>query len=334
MQSKSDVNYAPIAIFTFNRPRHTECLIKSLVKCPEFQLSRVYVFTDGPRNSADLDSTNQVSVIIEQFKKCNANVIHIRRDKNIGLAKSVISGVSDVLLDNGRVIVLEDDLIVHRGFLTYMNQMLERLKNSEQVMSISGHALNIKFPEHYRNMVYLNPRSSSWGWGTWLVKWQLVDWQVTRFNELLISKESRQRFSLGGDDLYGMLEDRIKGRNSSWSIVFDFAHFENKMFCAYPQYTYIINQGFDGSGVHCGDFIPSIFNSNINHDKILDTNEQLTPCLDVVEKVRLALNCDVSPSLKFRFFRLRRFIISRLKNIKNMIYRCFRSIKRFLKLSY
>lgn len=98
--------------------------------------------------------------------------------QNIGLAQSVISGVTEIINKYGKAIILEDDLILHPNFLNYMDQGLEKFKDDKRILSVYGYGLKIKKPKGYQGDVYLARRSSSWGWGTWADRWIEIDWEV------------------------------------------------------------------------------------------------------------------------------------------------------------
>ena len=53
----------------------------------------------------------------------------IEREKNYGLARSIIDGVTTQVNAYGRTIVLEDDLVTAPYFLQFMNSALEMYKD-------------------------------------------------------------------------------------------------------------------------------------------------------------------------------------------------------------
>ena len=116
----------PIALFTYNRPDHTQKTLDALSKNPEAIESVLYVFCDGPKENAsrtEIENINKVYEIVKnelRFKK----VIVTIQTKNQGLAKNIVSGVTEVVNKHNSVIVLEDDLILAKSFLTYMDSAL------------------------------------------------------------------------------------------------------------------------------------------------------------------------------------------------------------------
>jgi hypothetical protein len=241
-------NLVPIALFTYRRvPRKT---IKSLLNNNLTSQSDLYIFSDGYKN--DLDKLDVLKVR-EYLKTINGfkSVTIIESEKNKGLANSIISGVSKIMEKYGKVIVVEDDLLVSSDFLDYMNNALEFYKNDSNIWSISGYGPKLPCLETYDKDLYLSPRGSSWGWATWKDKWNSVDWDVKSFEKLKHNKQMRKKFELGGNDMYKMLELQMLGKIDSWAIRWGFSQFLQKSYTVYPKFSKIVNDGFnDAKGTH------------------------------------------------------------------------------------
>lgn len=171
---------APIVLFVYNRPDHTRQTVEALQQNILADESELFIYSDAPKDTTSIKKVNLVRKYLMQvqgFKK----VTLIFRERNWGVAKSIIDGVTTVVGKYSRVIVLEDDLVTSPFFLTYMNRALETYATDNRIMSISGynHPRRVmKFPRSYKNDVWLSLRNSSWGWGTWANRWGKVDWQV------------------------------------------------------------------------------------------------------------------------------------------------------------
>src|ERR1039457_2588842 len=115
---------APIVLFTYNRLLHTVSTVKSLQKNDMAETSELIVFSDGPKLESD---SGKVQAVREYLKTIAGfkRVSIIERDENIGLARSIIAGVTEIVEKNGRIIVLEDDMVTSPWFLRYMNEALE-----------------------------------------------------------------------------------------------------------------------------------------------------------------------------------------------------------------
>ena len=240
---------APVALFVYNRPIHTQKTIEALQANFLSTDSDLYIFSDGFKNTDDKGQVIQVREIIRKttgFK----NVKIFERESNIGLANSIIGGVTEIINQYNKIIVLEDDIVTSRNFLTYMNTCLDFFENQTDIYSVTGFNIPIKVPAKYSLPIYLSKRPSSWGWATWKNRWEHVDWEVKDFNVLLKNKKIQKKFNEGGDDLFRMLKQQQQGQINSWAIRWAYHHFINKGYCIFPVVSKLNNIGTDNSGVH------------------------------------------------------------------------------------
>jgi hypothetical protein len=74
----------------------------------------------------------------------------------MGLADSIIDGVSMLAHRYGKVIVLEDDLVTSPYFLHYMNEALSIYENDDRVMHIAGYIPPINTKDLPEPFFYVN----------------------------------------------------------------------------------------------------------------------------------------------------------------------------------
>jgi hypothetical protein len=240
---------APIVLFVYNRPEHTHRTVEALVQNVLADKSSLYIFSDGPKNETDLKKVNSVRNYIKTIIGFE-NIEIVLRKTNFGLANSVITGVTEVFQHYDEVIVLEDDMISSPFFLKYMNGVLRVFEDDQRIFSVTGYTFPIKIPNNYKNPLYLSPRSSSWGWGTWKNRWEKADWEVKDFSSFINNKQRVKNFNKGGDDLTRMLKNSISGKVDSWSVKWTYTHFLHSAYCVYPVKSLIQNIGADWTGVH------------------------------------------------------------------------------------
>lgn len=245
------MSLAPIVLFLYNRPVHTQRTIEALLDNSLANKSDLIIFSDGPKDSIAQLAVDKVRAYIKTIKGFNSIKV-IERDVNLGLATSVITGVSEIIAQHGSAIVLEDDLITAPDFLSFMNAALINYKNEAKIFSIAGYNFPIDIPNDYENDVYFFPRGMSWGWATWSDRWEKADWDVKDYPEFKKNRNKKKEFDKGGNDLSHMLSLQMNGLLDSWAIRWCYAIFNNKALCVYPVTSLIQNIGFDGSGTHCG----------------------------------------------------------------------------------
>ncbi len=242
---------SPIILFVYNRPIHTRKTLEALQKNELASESELFIFSDGPKieNDENIKKVREYIKTIDGFK----SVTIIEREKNLGLANSVISGVTEIIDKYGKVIVLEDDIVTSKYFLGFMNEALDFFENDSNIFSISGFSdKRVEIPSNYKKEIYLSYRFGSWGWATWRNCWDKVDWIIKDYDEFLSNKKIRKEFNRGGMDMADMLISQMDGKIDSWAIRFDYAHFKNNCFNVRPVKSLVSNIGCDGSGVHCG----------------------------------------------------------------------------------
>ena len=239
---------APVVLFAFKRPDALRASLDALAANDLASETRLFIRLDGPRNEADVEKVEAVREVARSARGFRSVDI-VCSDVNCGLAASVISGVDRVLDAFDSVIVLEDDLVTHPGFLTYMNAGLERYRDVPEVFSVCGYSSEVRMPCGYGYDAYFCPRSSSWGWATWKDRWQSVDWNPT--------PASLQKYGFafnrwGGSDCAHMLRAWMEGKNSSWAIRFCFSQFLQGKVSLFPTESLVDpSAGYNGEGTHC-----------------------------------------------------------------------------------
>lgn len=254
------MSYAPIALFVYNRPRHARQAVEALLANADAARTHLFVFSDAPKNGAVSQATDEVRAYIRNISGFET-VTLIERKANLGLARSIIDGVSRLCQEYGRVIVVEDDLITSPHFLSYMNDALAHYEHEDRVMQIAGYMFPIELD--VEEDALLLPFISSWGWATWRRAWHHFDAEATGYERLVQDHMLRRKFDLDGHYSYfKMLRDQQEGRADSWAIRWYLSVFLCGGLVLYPKQTMVRNLGFDGSGVNCA--VSSIEESQID----------------------------------------------------------------------
>ena len=245
---------APIVLFVYNRPSHVRQTIEKLQKNILAKESELFIYSDGPKNEND---THKAAEVRKYIRKINGfkKITITERDQNLGLAKSIITGVTEIVDRYGKIIVLEDDLTSSPVLLNFLNDGLEFYQDVMKIYCITGYNYPpsaMKIPHGYSQEIYLCPRNGSWGWATWKDRWHKADWNMADYPRFIKDKQMQKKFNYGGDDLTHMLKEQMEGKINSWAIRWCYTLFKNEGYCIYPVHSFIDNIGFDGTGVHCG----------------------------------------------------------------------------------
>lgn len=263
-------NFAPIALFVYNRPEHTRRTIKFLQQNLLAEESRLYIFSDAAKNPNNQSLVAEVREIIhsvEGFK----HVEIIERKSNLGLANSIIDGVSRLVKDYGKVIVFEDDLISSMYTLQYFNDALIRYQDEEKVMHIGAYMYPLK--EENLPETFFYRAATSWGWATWDRAWKNfepdIDLIISRFDQ-----EKKHRFTIDGTmNFWKQIQEFKSGKNNSWAIRWYASIFLKGGLTLNPSKSLINNIGHDGTGIHSG--MNDIYHVIINPQPIQSFPEKI-----------------------------------------------------------
>jgi hypothetical protein len=277
-------NLAPIALFVYNRPSHTRKTLEHLMANNLAGKSSLFIFSDGPKINAspeDIVKISEVRRVIREKKWCGE--VTIRESKtNAGLANSIISGVTQLVREHGKVIVLEDDLLTSRFFLDYMNTALVTYQDEAKVMQVCGYTFPIETSG--LNETFFLRLTSSWGWGTWDRAWKHFEEdarvQYNNFPQSMIHS-----FNLNGAyNYYSFFKSQLDKRIDSWAIRWYCNVFLLNGLCLYPSSSLVFNCGNDNSGVHSGK--TNIFDTALYDKKIRYYEDNIVENSTALERIK------------------------------------------------
>jgi len=295
---------SPIIIFTYNRIDHLDTLIRSLKKNNLFADSKVFVFSDGPKNEIDKKKIENIRIFLKKNLQIHKSEI-IERDVNLGLSRNVIGGITDAFKTYDQLIILEDDLEVSPFFLNYMNDALNMYKSVDNVASISGYMYPID-PKKFSNDYFFLNLVESWGWGTWKRAWNIFENDSLQLKKKIDEKQLANEFNFeSGISYYKMLTDNINGLNDSWAVRWYASTFLKNMNTLFPSKSFVKNIGIDDSGEHCS--YTTVYDTLVNFDyKKLEKNHNLESLSD-----RLVVQSF------FRKIKYKRYLDNVINKIKN-----------------
>jgi FkbM family methyltransferase len=277
------MNLAPIILFVYNRPWHTSQTLEALMHNELADQAELYIFADGPTADASEESLKNIKETREVLnEKSWCGTVHITiRATNMGLANSVVDGITQVINKHGKVIVLEDDIVTNTHFLSFMNDGLDLYKNEKKVFGVSGFC----FPssEKIKIDTYFLPIMSSWGYGIWADRWKMINFDGENLLKKVELEKVESDLNFGNINYFQMLKDQVAGRNDSWAVRFYVSMFFQKGLFLYPNISLLRNIGFDGTGVHCDADVTTIYNKNFDINCEIQVVEQKVKVLKNIE---------------------------------------------------
>ncbi len=245
---------APVTLFTYNRPQHTQMALDALAANTQSRNSLLYIYCDGAKENADAKTIRNIEEVRLLARKETRfkEVIVIEQPKNKGLANSIIDGVTEVVNKYGKIIVLEDDIIVSKGFLKYMNDALTIYSAEDKVGCI--HAWNYNLDtSNCPELTFFLKGADCWGWATWKRSWDLFNPNGIALLNTITANNFQYEFDRKGTHKFvEMLKEQIEGRNDSWAIRWHASLFLQDKYCLQPAKAIVKNIGLDDSGTHSG----------------------------------------------------------------------------------
>jgi hypothetical protein len=268
------MEFAPIALFVYNRPKHTRATVDALRLNILASESDLFIFSDGAKkkdHAVEIEELRSYLSDITGFK----SVTLINREHNYGLAQNIMEGVTEIVNKYNKVIVLEDDLITAPFFLQYMNDGLNMYENDPQVISIEGYLYpsKAKLPE-----TFFIKGADCWGWGTWKRGWDLFEPDGQKLLTRLAEAHKTYEFDYDGAYPFTeMLRIQVEGKISSWAVRWYASAFLNNKYTLYPGRSLVFNAGADGSGTHVG--IDDILTVELSTTPIQVTRIKVEQCV-------------------------------------------------------
>lgn len=302
----NETSIAPIALFVYNRPWHTQQTIEALQKNELAEQSELFIFSDGAKNESDRDMVEAVRAYIKTIKGFK-NIVITGKEKNCGLANSIIDGVTKIINKYGKIIVIEDDLVTSPLFLTFVNNALDQYQDEKQVGMIHAHIYNINnLPE-----LFFTYKAGCLGWGTWADRWEKINFNGEYLLSEIMNKNLVKKFDVNYSYQYTkMLKDQIQGKNSSWAIRVYASFLLNNLLTFYPGKSLVQHIGFD-RGTHCKDSTSATdMDGIITDQQVISKKIHIEESLDAIKKIEKFYNSQQTPIYKK--------IIKKLKRIFNL----------------
>jgi hypothetical protein len=251
--SRSRHQNPPVLLLIYNRADLSRAVANAV---REAGPSRVYVAADGPRRDRtdDLQRCAEARrTVLEADWPCE--VFTLFRDENLGCRVAVSSAIDWFFEQESEGIILEDDCLPDATFFAFADELLERYRDDERVMAISGngsHARGMPRPESYVFSRY----NHVWGWASWRRAWEhydaaMEDWPKLRDTPWLDSigdghRDFTRYWQNAFDNAYRQAVD-------SWAYRWTYSCWLQNGLTALPSKNLVKNIGFGDNSTHTRD---------------------------------------------------------------------------------
>lgn len=246
---------APLVIIAFTRDVLLRRVLERLMEASGVGGRSIFVYIDGPRKDADLDGIDRVCRVVKEMQeKYRVGINVVQREVNYGCQKNISSAISEVINKFGRVIVVEDDVLVSRTFFSYLDAALEYYEKDHRIWSINAYqSPYMKVPRGVDGDLYLSPRNLCLGWGTWADRWNKVDFEIKDWPSFKDDPDRMRSLNEAGIDLAGMMDKHYAGQLNSWAVPCTYYMVKNNLFSVEPRFSLTKNIGFGAQdSVHTG----------------------------------------------------------------------------------
>jgi hypothetical protein len=232
----------PVALLVFARPAHTRRVIAEILKVRPPQ---VLVFGDAPRPGHPDDAARVAAVravVAEAPWECE--VLTNYSAVNLGTRYRPATGLDWVFENVEQAIFLEDDCLPHSTFWRFCDELLDRYRDDERVMMVSGDNF---MPRRSATDSYLFTRGVGlWGWATWRRAWRHYDVDLNQWPKLRETSFLRDVLADEGDvKLWRRRFDRvISGKSVTWDFQWQFACWAKNGLSIMPAVNLCSNIGF------------------------------------------------------------------------------------------
>ena len=297
----------PVVMVGYSRSWTIAQSLVNLSCCYDVDARDIFLFLDAPIRDDDCEKCDAMYKTAAQIKSIKLpNLRIVRRSRNFGVPGNLIEALNQILEEYGRAIFFEDDVLVSRTFLRYMDQALNFYQDDDRIFCINGYQHpNLHIPHRYAYDIYLSPRNSAWGFGIWQDRWVKVDFKMNDWDEYKKGIENLVRLEKAGADIKDMIDRQQSGKIHTWDVQCTYHMMKHNMFAIEPRYGMTKNIGFGSEGVHCStamplyqrqcyyDFLPALIkdiaedSAIISQFKYLYYNPMILPRL--FRKIRRAL---------------------------------------------
>ena len=232
---------APVALFAFNRPEVTARVFAAIRAA---RPSRLFVVCDGPRDDHPADAARCAEVrrvLGEVDWPCTVERNY--SEVNLGCGARPASGIDWVFTHADEAIFLEDDILPDPTFFRYCDELLERYRTDERVLTVSGYNA---FGESggIAASYWFSAYPRSWGWASWRRAWEGFDFEMKGWPAFRAGPKWR-RLAAEEREAYGpWMEDVHAGLPTIWDAQLLLMAWQKGALTAIPRRNLVENLGF------------------------------------------------------------------------------------------
>lgn len=241
--------HTPVVLLIFNRPDFTEQVFRAIAKV---RPKRLFVFADGPRTAAEASQCAATRAVIKVDWPCDLTMEVA--ESNLGCSGRCSSAIDQVFTETEAAIILEDDCVPDPTFFRFCEDLLERYRDDDRVMSITGANYLGRWKGGWLGPTYhFSQLGSPWGWATWRRAWERFDVTMQAWTHPTTKPWLQDVFQ--NDEIYQFHArrfDSVSGNRHSWDVAWLLAKLLDRGLTIVPAVNLVRNIGCLG-----GNSIPA-----------------------------------------------------------------------------
>lgn len=256
----------PVVLFTFKR---SDTVLRIIDVLRVVKPTRVYIFSDGPRNSLEESSISLTRKIITDSIDWECEVFKFFETENKGVFNQIGLGALKVFEKEDKAIFIEDDNLPEVTFFKYCEEMLDRYEKNPSILWVCG--TNYETESSYLESSYVYTQQMlPCGWASWRIKFSR--YYLTSFSVLdykphrKMIKKNYQSKALYRQQIRNYRAEHYREnhglRFASWDFHMACTIRLNNFYGIAPKYNQIRNIGVDIYSTHGGTTMNKANTSN------------------------------------------------------------------------
>jgi hypothetical protein len=213
----------------------------------------LWVAADGPRFPEEESKCRQARAVLERVD-WDCRVLTDFSYVNLGCGRREASAFDWVFSHCQEAILLEDDTLPSPSFFRFCESLLERYREDERVMQISGNNFQCG-QSRTAYSYYFSQYVHCWGWASWRRAWKHYDYRMKTWPEF----KSANGMGLVRKDPYeqrywtAIFDRTFAGQVDTWDYQWVYACWAQNGLSIVPAANLVTNIGFGAGATHTVD---------------------------------------------------------------------------------
>jgi len=238
----------PILFLIFNRPDQTKKVFDEIRK---IRPSKLFIAADGPRTGRpeDIEKCRLAREVVNNIDwLCEVKTLF--QEKNLGCKIGATTGINWFFDNVDEGIILEDDCLPDQSFFLFCKEMLNKYRNEEKIVMISGY--NIEGTSNIPYSYIFSKYGGLWGWASWRRAWKQYDVSMQVWanleNRIKIKKAIGDRYQWNYKQR--LYDETFHGKKDTWDYQWETYRLLHGQLSVLPTKNLIENLGFGADATH------------------------------------------------------------------------------------